>query len=183
MRGIFEIIGDRCRPLTAFGSFSRKRRSVDGLNKMRLARELLNSRQVPRRRGADPARCLTAAGGRQGKLKIVHIIDSDAAVLSSLQALMWVEGFDARAYHSALDFIVSLTPEVSGCVVTYANMPKTTGVDLLTEMAERRLCLPIIVTSGVAAESLLERATKNGRGRRQTLRPRRPGRHCSESAM
>jgi two-component system response regulator FixJ len=95
-------------------------------------------------------------------LKIVHIIENDAAVLSSLQALMLVEGFDARAYHSALDFIVSLTPDVSGCVVTYADMPKITGVDLLTEMAERRLCLPIIVTSGVAAAPLLERATRLG---------------------
>jgi two-component system, LuxR family, response regulator FixJ len=92
----------------------------------------------------------------------VYIIDDDPAVCNSIRLLLDVEGFDARAYVSARDFLNAVGPEDMGCVVTDVRMPGMSGVDLLTHIAKRGLKLPVIVMTGQADVALAVRAMKQG---------------------
>ena len=92
----------------------------------------------------------------------VYIIDDDPIICNSIRLLLEAEGFDARAYISARDFLNAIGPEEMACVVTDVRMPGMSGVDLLTHIATRRLKLPVIVMSGQADVALAVHAMKQG---------------------
>ena len=76
---------------------------------------------------------------------MVHVIDDDDDIRESVRLFLTTEGFDARTYASATDFLAKLNPNNSGCVVTDVRMPGIGGIDFLAHVAERRLSLPVIV--------------------------------------
>ena len=80
----------------------------------------------------------------------------------SIRLFLTTEGFDARTYASATDFLAKLNPNNSGCVVTDVRMPGMSGIDFLAHVAERRLSLPIIVITAHADVPLAVRAMKLG---------------------
>ncbi len=94
--------------------------------------------------------------------EIVHIIDDDPAIRETLQLLLSAEGFDAKSYASALDFMAAMSPNETGCIVTDVRMPGMTGVELLNEVNERGLTLPFIMISGHADVPLAVHAMKLG---------------------
>ncbi len=92
----------------------------------------------------------------------VYIIDDDPIICNSIRLLLETEGFDARAYVSARDFLNAIGPDEMGCVVTDVRMPGMSGVDLLTHIAARGLNLPVIVMTGQADVALAVHAMKQG---------------------
>ena len=93
---------------------------------------------------------------------MVHVIDDDDDVRESVRLFLTTEGFDARTYASATDFLAKLNPNESGCVVTDVRMPGMSGIDFLAHVAARRLSLPVIVITAHADVPLAVRAMKLG---------------------
>jgi len=97
-----------------------------------------------------------------GNRSVVHVIDDDDDVRESVRLFLTTEGFDARTYASAADFLAKMNPNESGCVVTDVRMPGMSGIDFLAHVAARRLSLPIIVITAHADVPLAVRAMKLG---------------------
>ncbi len=93
---------------------------------------------------------------------MVHVIDDDDDVRESLRLFLTTEGFDARIYASAGDFLAKMNPNESECVVTDVRMPGMSGIDFLAHVAVRRLSLPVIVITAHADVPLAVRAMKLG---------------------
>ncbi len=94
--------------------------------------------------------------------KIVHVIDDDPAVRDSLRLLLTTEDFIVRTHASARDFLLEVGRDETGCVVTDVRMPELSGFDLLAEMKEKRLELPVIVITAHADVPLAVQAMKAG---------------------
>jgi two-component system response regulator FixJ len=94
--------------------------------------------------------------------KIVHIIDDDPAVRDSLRLLLSTEEFRVRTHASAREFLADVEASETGCVVTDVRMPELSGFDLLANMKQRDLDLPVIVITAHADVPLAVQAMKAG---------------------
>jgi two-component system response regulator FixJ len=74
----------------------------------------------------------------------VCIVDDDQAVLAAVSSLLTAEGYAVRAPESARTFLDMIQQDDCGCLVTDVRMPEMSGLDLLAEMKERRVSMPVI---------------------------------------
>ena len=91
----------------------------------------------------------------------MHIIDDDAAVRESLEALLVVSGFDVETYRSAEDYLAR-GDGMDGCIVLDINMPGMGGLDLLQLLAGREQRIPVLVLTASREPRLEERALEHG---------------------
>ena len=94
--------------------------------------------------------------------KLVHVIDDDDAVRSSLEFLLRTAKIDVRTYESATAFLSQLKADERGCIVTDVRMPEMSGIELLRRLKEMSLDLPVIVITGHGDVSLAVEAMKAG---------------------
>jgi two-component system, LuxR family, response regulator FixJ len=91
---------------------------------------------------------------------MIYVVDDDAAVLSSLQALLSAHNYQVQCFSSAEQFLREVTTNRRGCVITDVAMPGMSGVDLVRRLHESKSALSIVVVTGVAtvpmAVSLME---------------------------
>lgn len=87
----------------------------------------------------------------------VHIIDDDAAVRESLEALLTVIGFEVASYASAEHFIESISI-ARGCVLADVNMPGMSGFELLHRISLHPQPLPVILLTASQEDGQRERA-------------------------
>ena len=92
----------------------------------------------------------------------VFVVDDDAAVREGLKALFGVNSLPAQAFASAEEFLHSIGPGTSGCVVADVRMPGMTGLELLRELKQRRVDLPVIVITGHGDVPMAVAALKDG---------------------
>jgi two-component system, LuxR family, response regulator FixJ len=92
----------------------------------------------------------------------VCIVDDDQAVLTALTFLLTTEGYAVRAYDSARTFLDGIRQDDCGCLVTDVRMPGMSGLDLLAEMKERRVSVPVIVMTAHGDVPLAVAAMKQG---------------------
>ena len=92
----------------------------------------------------------------------VCIVDDDQAVLAALTFLLTSEGYAVRAHESARTFLEMIEQDNCGCVVTDVRMPEMGGLDLLAEMKERRVSMPVIVITAHGDIPLAIAAMKRG---------------------
>ncbi len=93
---------------------------------------------------------------------IVHLIDDDEAVRSSLAFLLEMNDLPARTYASAEAFLEIAGTLTSGCVVTDVRMPGMSGLDLVRRLKERRIHLPVVVITGHGDVPLAVEAMRAG---------------------
>jgi len=79
---------------------------------------------------------------------IVHVIDDDDAARDSLEFLLRSAKVEVRTYESAKAFLEVLPNVKSGCVITDVRMPGMSGIDLLRQVRERDIGIPVIVITG-----------------------------------
>lgn len=77
-----------------------------------------------------------------------HIVDDDPAIRDSLAFLLEANGYPARTYASAVDFLTAASGILSGCVITDVRMPNMSGLELLTRLRQRGSNVPVIVITG-----------------------------------
>ncbi len=89
---------------------------------------------------------------------VVHIVDDDDAVRDSVSFLLSAAKIPAEAHESAVAFLKALPRISGGCIVTDIRMPELTGIDLLKQLRQRGVKVPVIMITG--------HATCRGRWRR-----------------
>jgi two-component system response regulator FixJ len=93
---------------------------------------------------------------------VVHIVDDEETVRTSLAFLLSTSGFAVRTHASALAFL-ELAPSIrNGCLVTDLRMPDVDGVELLRRLNEAGAMLPTIVVTGHGDVQMAVEAMKNG---------------------
>lgn len=93
---------------------------------------------------------------------IVHLIDDDEAVRTSLAFVLEMHDTPARTYASALEFLDAVGDVKSGVVVTDVRMPEMTGLELVRKLKERGVGLPVIVITGHGDVPLAVEAMRAG---------------------
>ena len=93
---------------------------------------------------------------------MVYVVDDDQAVLAALTFLFTAEGYAVRAYESARTFLDMIQQDDRGCLVTDVRMPGMSGLDLLAEMKERRVSMPVVVITAHGDVQLAVAAMKQG---------------------
>lgn len=93
---------------------------------------------------------------------IVHVIDDDEAMRQSLAFLLGTVGMEVQTYESAVAFLDVAPTVKAGCVITDVRMPGLSGVELLRQLQERKLGIPVIVITGHGDVPLAVEAMKIG---------------------
>jgi FixJ family two-component response regulator len=96
---------------------------------------------------------------------LIRIIDDDAAVRDSLEALLTVAGYDAAGFGSAEEYLESGDEAAPGCILLDLHMPGVGGFGLLEALAVRgEDRLPVIILTASREAALHERALSLGAG-------------------
>ncbi len=91
----------------------------------------------------------------------VHVVDDDAAVRESLEALLLVAGYPVEAYASAEAYLQA--PDVAdGCLLLDIHMPGIGGFGLMQALADRHPPVPVLVLTASRDEHLHRRALELG---------------------
>jgi FixJ family two-component response regulator len=88
----------------------------------------------------------------------VYVVDDDPAVLRALARLLVVEGFAVVTFGSATEFLAYPVPEYPMCLMLDLRMPGLTGFDLLQRLDAAGRDIPVILMTGHANDSVLEKA-------------------------
>jgi len=80
----------------------------------------------------------------------VFVIDDQKAVREALAEMLSVFGFTVETFASADDFLATVRDPQLGCIVADVRMPGTDGIELVRELARRRLRVPVVLISGHA---------------------------------
>jgi FixJ family two-component response regulator len=78
----------------------------------------------------------------------VFIIDDDAAMRDSLEAMLRARGMRAEAFASVAEFLGWYDGTAAGCLVIDLNMPGGSGIEGLRALAARGIDLPAILMTG-----------------------------------
>jgi two-component system response regulator FixJ len=92
----------------------------------------------------------------------VHIIDDDEALRDSLTFLLRTVRLDVLSYPSAAAFLEALPDANLSCIITDVRMPGMSGIDLLRNLRERKISVPVIVITGHGDIPLAVEAMKIG---------------------
>lgn len=92
----------------------------------------------------------------------VFVVDDDAEVRQSLRWLIESIDLPVETYASAEEFLAAYDASRAGCVVVDVRMPGMGGLGLQSQLAERRLQLPVIIISAFADVAMAVRAMKAG---------------------
>jgi FixJ family two-component response regulator len=93
---------------------------------------------------------------------LVHIVDDDSAVRTSLSSLMRSVGYEALHYGSAAEFLQSELPPVPSCLLLDVRMPGTNGLDLQESLRKRGIFFPVVLMTGYADVQMSVRGLKAG---------------------
>lgn len=93
---------------------------------------------------------------------IIHIVDDDEAVRSSLNLLARSFGWKARLFSSAQEFLDALPQETPSCLVLDLNMPVINGAELMETLHARQAAFPVIAITGQPLSPLVPRARAAG---------------------
>ncbi|HEX7947423.1 MAG TPA: response regulator FixJ [Phenylobacterium sp.] len=93
---------------------------------------------------------------------IVHLIDDDEAVRTSVGFVLEMNDLPARTYGSALEFLEVAEGLKGGCIVTDVRMPEMSGLELVKRLRERGVTLPVVVITGHGDVPLAVEAMRAG---------------------
>lgn len=78
---------------------------------------------------------------------VIHIVDDEETVRSSLAFLLSASGWNVRTYASARS-LLDHAPGLEGCLITDLRMPDMDGIELLRQLSATGATLPAIVMTG-----------------------------------
>ena len=93
---------------------------------------------------------------------IIHLIDDDEAVRTSLGFLLEMNDLPAQTYASGPEFLQVAETLQNGCIVTDVRMPEMSGLELVRRLKERGVTLPVIVITGHGDVPLAVEAMRAG---------------------
>lgn len=93
---------------------------------------------------------------------VIHIVDDEDAVRTSLATLLEIHGFSTRVYKSGDEFLKLIDAQASGCALVDLRMPGLDGLGLLETMAESNIRLPVVMMTGFGEVAAAVKAMKAG---------------------
>lgn len=93
---------------------------------------------------------------------VIHIVDDEEVVRTSLAFLLGTAGFAVRIHASATAFLETGADAKNACLITDLRMPDIDGVELLRQLRARGAMLPVIVITGHGDVQMAVEAMKNG---------------------
>ena len=93
---------------------------------------------------------------------VIHVIDDDEAVRTSLSFVLEMADLPARTYGSAAEFLAIADGLTSGCVVTDVRMPEMSGLELVRGMKANGVNLPVVMVTGHGDVPLAVEAMRAG---------------------
>ena len=92
----------------------------------------------------------------------VIIIDDNPSMRQAIKTLIETVGLNSQTYGSGEEFLQRPPPEVPACLVLDVRLPRSSGLELQREMAERGIQIPIIFITGHGDIPMTVRAMKAG---------------------
>jgi FixJ family two-component response regulator len=96
------------------------------------------------------------------KRSLVTVVDDDESIRESLPDLLREFGFDAQAFSSAEEFLMSEYVGQTRCLILDVAMPGMTGPDLQRELTLRRQEIPIVFITAHRSENIRPRVLERG---------------------
>jgi FixJ family two-component response regulator len=93
---------------------------------------------------------------------IVFVVDDDASMRRSLEALLRSVGLDVSLFSSAQEFMEAERPDAPGCLVLDVRLPGMSGLAFQEELAKTGVAIPVIFISGHGDVPMTVRAMKAG---------------------
>ena len=93
---------------------------------------------------------------------LIHVVDDDESLRTSLLDLLDAAGFEARGYASTGEFLLNPPTDRSGCMLLDVRLPGPSGLDLQSALARHGVALPVIFLTGHADVTTSVRAMKAG---------------------
>ena len=93
---------------------------------------------------------------------VVYVVDDDISVRESLEMLLINEGWRAKIFPSALEFMASPRADAPGCLVLDVNLPDLSGLELQSLIADDQAGMPIIFITGFGDIPTTVQAMKAG---------------------
>ncbi len=115
---------------------------------------------VPR----PPANGILPPGHQQPEhgVPLVRVVDDEASIRTLFGRMRDVLSAEVVAYATAKELLDSLDDGQAGCIVLDLVLPDLTGIEVLTELAQRGCQLPVVFMSGMARVSEAVAALKLG---------------------
>lgn len=93
---------------------------------------------------------------------IVFVVDDDVSVRESLEALIRCEGWQAKTFASAAEFLTATRAVVPNCLILDVSWPGLDGLQLQKIVADERMEMPIIFITGHCDVPMTVQAMKAG---------------------
>ena len=92
----------------------------------------------------------------------VFVVDDDDSFRSAMQRVFRSAGFRVETFASAQAFLAGYRPCGEACLILDLRMPEIGGLELLEDMRQRRIDLPVIIYTGNADVPVTVRAMQAG---------------------
>jgi two-component system response regulator FixJ len=93
---------------------------------------------------------------------VVHVVDDDEAVRSSLSMLLESAGLTTRTYDSAAAILAAAADLTGGCILSDVRMPEMDGLTLQRHLQDAGCRLPVIIMTGHGDVPVAVQALKAG---------------------
>jgi FixJ family two-component response regulator len=93
---------------------------------------------------------------------VIHIIDDEESIRTSLSRLLRAAGYEVCVYPSAGEFLLSNLDGALGCILLDVCMPGPSGLELQQALSRRAQPLPIIFMTGYGDIQMTVNAMKAG---------------------
>jgi FixJ family two-component response regulator len=93
---------------------------------------------------------------------IIHVVDDDGFMRSSIEDLLRSVGYQVRLYSRAEDFLAANISGAPGCVIVDVRMPGPSGLELQAALSHRNDRLPVILMTGHGDIRMSVQAMKAG---------------------
>ena len=93
---------------------------------------------------------------------VIYVIDDQQSVRDALGEMLSVFGFETEKFESADSFLKVVDPARPACIVADVRMPGTDGIELVRQLKDRSISLPVILISGHADIPMAVAAIKAG---------------------
>jgi FixJ family two-component response regulator len=90
----------------------------------------------------------------------VFVVDDDASARNGLARLMRAAGYHVYTYTSAKEFMATIHPKISGCVVLDIRMPRMSGIELAEKFIKYSQHLSIIFVTANDDPQIRKQANK-----------------------
>jgi len=94
--------------------------------------------------------------------RLVHIIDDEDSVRNSIGFMLQTTGYSVRPWPSGAIFLRELRNVEPGCILLDIRMPEMDGLQVLQQLRDRGITMPVIVLTGHGDVSIAVKAMRGG---------------------